>query len=62
MDTKPRIRLKCRFGEDVRIVVVSEDSQYNQIHKRLCDDYGFIVCLKYQDDGDLVTLASQADL
>ena len=57
-----RVRLKCRFEGDIRTVVVTSEASLPQLRKRLSDDYGFDVALKYEDkEGDLITLSSQHD-
>jgi len=58
-----RIRLKCRYENEIRVVVISPEYSFSQLWKRLSMDYGFDVTLKYDDvDGDMITLASQNDL
>ena len=58
-----RIRLRCGYNGELRNVILRypEDSLV-QLRKRLSNDYGFEVALKYEDDGDLIILSSQNDL
>jgi len=60
--SKKRIRLKCRYDNEIRIVIISADYSFTQLYNRLTLDYGFDISLKYEDqDGDLITLTSQND-
>jgi serine/threonine protein kinase/WD40 repeat protein len=61
-DHLQRIRLKCRYDNEIRIVIISPDYTFSQLYQRLTLDYGFDISLKYEDqDGDLITLTSQND-
>jgi hypothetical protein len=62
LNNSQRIRLKCRYDNEIRIVIISPDYTFAQLYKRLTLDYGFDISLKYEDqDGDLITLTSQND-
>lgn len=61
-DNPIRVRLKCRYLDDIKLVVVSSDASIPQLRRRLSDEYGFDVLLKYEDrEGDFITLSSQED-
>jgi len=61
--TSRRIRLKCHYQSDIRVVRLNEDTSFGDLVSRLNDDYGFAVTLKYQDsDGDMIQLETQNDL
>ena len=56
------MRLKCRHRGETRIAIVQPDHDFGQLKKRLSNDYGFEVSLKYEDsDGELIILSSQHD-
>ena len=58
-----KVRLKCRYNNEIRLVHIDGSSSFSQLASRLSQDYGFDVSLKYEDpEGDLITLASQNDL
>eukprot|EP01041_Mallomonas_annulata_P007674 gene7674-15707_t len=58
-----RVRLKCRYDNEIRTVILSTDHKFKELKERLLIDYGFEVSLKYHDqEGDLITLSSQNDL
>eukprot|EP00750_Incisomonas_marina_P031987 INCI87.1.p1 GENE.INCI87.1~~INCI87.1.p1 ORF type:complete len:1009 (-),score=143.18 INCI87.1:1061-4060(-) len=64
MATAPkRIRLKCHFLSDIRVVRLNNDTSFDSLVTRLNNDYGFPVALKYQDsEGDMIQLETQNDL
>jgi serine/threonine protein kinase len=58
-----KIRLKCRFDNDIRNVYVNEETNFNTMRRKLSNDFCFDVHMKYEDkDGDYITLSSQNDL
>eukprot|EP01087_Luapelamoeba_hula_P021474 TRINITY_DN7518_c0_g2_i1.p1 TRINITY_DN7518_c0_g2~~TRINITY_DN7518_c0_g2_i1.p1 ORF type:complete len:768 (-),score=107.22 TRINITY_DN7518_c0_g2_i1:250-2553(-) len=61
--TERKIRLKCHFNGEIRVISVDNTIPYNTLLDRFAKDYGVSVCLKYYDDeGDMVTVRSQGDL
>jgi len=60
------LRLKCHYQGHIRVVALTTqqgETSFRSLQQRLAADYGFDVALKYEDqDGDLITLASQNDL
>eukprot|EP01038_Epipyxis_sp_PR26KG_P014312 gene14312-19196_t len=60
---RKRIRLKCRYDGEIRTVTITQETTFTELRKRLSQDYGFDVALKYEDrDGDYIILSSQNDL
>lgn len=60
---QPQLRLKCWFGDVIRVVAVSASSSLRVLLRRLEEDFGFDVRLEYDDeDGDRILLGSQNDL
>ena len=58
-----RVRLKCHYNNEIRLVRINGGASFSQLLARLREDYGFELKLKYEDqEGDLITLASQNDL
>ena len=58
-----RVRLKCYHGGEIRIVGLDERTSVRNLLDRLETDYGFPVTVRYIDeDGELITLATQNDL
>eukprot|EP01138_Halocafeteria_seosinensis_P002177 gb/GECG01002227.1/.p1 GENE.gb/GECG01002227.1/~~gb/GECG01002227.1/.p1 ORF type:complete len:1084 (+),score=159.24 gb/GECG01002227.1/:1-3252(+) len=57
------LRLKCKRGNDTRLVVIDERMSFEGLQQRLDADYGFPVTLRYEDeDGDKIILSSENDL
>ncbi|KAJ8610386.1 hypothetical protein CTAYLR_003895 [Chrysophaeum taylorii] len=65
-DDEPLLRLKFHYNRTIRVVAVDSrhtTESFSNLKQRLTADYGFEVSLAYHDnDGDLITLASQNDL
>eukprot|EP01031_Cornospumella_fuschlensis_P031888 gene31888-38554_t len=57
------IRLKCRYDQEIHSVVITPQTVFADVKKRLSTDFGFEVALKYEDkEGDFINLTSQNDL
>ena len=57
------LRLKCKRGQEIRLVVIDERMTFENLQRRLDADYGFPVTLRYEDDeGDKIILSSENDL
>lgn len=59
-----RMRLKCVFREEMRIISVAPVIGFNELVDRLCSEYGEEdLKIQYEDDeGDLITIRSAADV
>lgn len=58
-----KIRLKCHFNNDIRVVRITNKMLFVSLKDRLENDFGFHVILKYKDtDGDMINLDNQNDL
>ena len=57
-----KVKLKCRYESDIRIVICQETTNFVDLRRRLSTDFGFELSLKYEDeDGDMIVLSSQND-
>jgi serine/threonine protein kinase len=55
--------LKCKYGDDIRVVHVDDSVTIMRLKRRLVQDFGFQVQLRYRDvDGDIILLQTQNDL
>ncbi|KAL6063740.1 STE/STE11 protein kinase, variant 1 [Balamuthia mandrillaris] len=58
-----RVRLKCHFNSEIRMVSVPRDITYSNLMHRLQKEYAEAICLQYKDEeGDIITIRSQEDL
>eukprot|EP01122_Echinamoeba_exundans_P006011 TRINITY_DN1622_c0_g2_i1.p1 TRINITY_DN1622_c0_g2~~TRINITY_DN1622_c0_g2_i1.p1 ORF type:complete len:897 (+),score=163.59 TRINITY_DN1622_c0_g2_i1:170-2860(+) len=59
-----KIRLKCQFNEELRMMSVMDNIDYGELTAKLSSEYGSeALRIQYEDDeGDLITIRSSADL
>jgi hypothetical protein len=59
-----KIRLKCQFNEELRMMSVMDNVDYAELTAKLASEYGSeALRIQYEDDeGDLITIRSSADL